>query len=118
MNDQATGGNGAVLIALGELKGGLAAIQSFLASHTERMDRQDERMDRQDERLNSFSRKLHEHNQADVATHEAQVEKISKVKSELSDRIGDVEKKIAYWSGGLAAASLLTGYVLKKLGLA
>ncbi|CCG43306.1 hypothetical protein [Magnetospirillum molischianum] len=117
MSDPQQNTASAVLIGLGELKGQMTSLQAFLASHTERMDRQDERMDRQDERMNEFSRKLHEHNQADITTHEAVQEKVSRAKSELTERITKVENKIAYWSGGLAIISLFIGVLLKKLGL-
>jgi predicted RNase H-like nuclease (RuvC/YqgF family) len=114
----------ALLVGIGELKGQMQAIHS----HTERMDRQDERMDRQDERMNEFSRKLHEHCAEDSRIHEALldkaikndeavIDKVSRGLREHSDRIGKVELKIAYWSGGLFVVGAVLQVVLKRLGL-
>lgn len=106
----------ALLVGIGELKGQMQAIQGFLTSHTERMDRQDERMDRQDERMNEFSRNLHEHTQADKASHDSILERQSKSLNSQGERIGKVEMKIAYWSGGLFIIGLIAQTIIKKLG--
>lgn len=123
MSDSSNNQAAALLVGIGELKGQMQAIHS----HTERMDRQDERMDRQDERMNEFSRKLHEHCTEDARVHEALLDKatkndeavadkVSKGLREHSERIGKVELKIAYWSGGLFVIGAILQIVLKKMG--
>lgn len=78
-NDQS-----AILMALGELKGQIGSIQSFLVGHSERMDRQDERMDKLEEKMDT-----------------------------QNESISDLKQTIAKWGGIGAVVVFLLPYVIK-----
>lgn len=90
---------GQILMALGELKGQVAAVHSLLASHTERMNRQDERADRHEEKIEELGREL------------------QAVKESGANRVTKIELRLAAWGGGLAVFIFLLDRVLRHWDL-
>lgn len=98
-----------ILVMLGELKGQMSAIQGFLASHSDRMDRQDKRADDLEA---AFAKHKLDTAISESNTAQKQDSKIAKV----SEGLKKTELRMAMMAGGLAVVVFLLEFGA-KIGL-